>query len=212
MPKSAAFLFLALSLGVSARAAPSMALSAAFEPRLGTYAALDDKLTAYNFAPVGSPFLPAWGLRGRAFFDDDGLFATFGMSSGVRVSTAAQAVSPTVQNLSEFMGGVGYRLDNGLFAEVLGGFASHTMTVASATDGGALVSLGPAAQLRVGYALQLFEPWGWFLAVVVGANGQLPLGKPHTNPLWEEPFTRGSVGALTIGIESGLHLRLPEHP
>ncbi len=55
-------LFVALLAGISvpAVAAPSMAISAAFEPRIGTYAALDDKLAAYNFAPVGSPFLPAW--------------------------------------------------------------------------------------------------------------------------------------------------------
>jgi hypothetical protein len=206
-------LFLLICMAAaSASASPAMTVSAAFEPRLGSYDALDDGLAAYGFAPVGSPFLPVWGLRGRAFFDGDGLFATFAMNAGVRVSTSSLGAAPTVQNLSEFMGGVGYRLDSGLFAELQGGFASHTMTVASATDGGALVSLGPALHPRVGYAIQLFEPYGWVVAVVVGAHLHLPIGAPHQNPLWEEPFSRGAIGALTIGIESGLGLQSQDRP
>jgi hypothetical protein len=202
----------ALVTASSASAAPAMSVSAAFEPRLGSYDALDDGLSAYGFAPVGSPFLPVWGLRGRAFFDGNGLFATFAMNAGVRVSTSPKVASPTVQNLSEFMGGVGYRLDSGLFAEIQGGFASHTMTVASSTDGGALVSLGPALHPRIGYSIQLFEPYGWFVAVVVGAHLHVPLGAPHQNPLWEEPFSRGAIGALTIGIESGFGLQTQDRP
>jgi hypothetical protein len=53
----------------------------------------------------------------------------------------------------------------------------------------------------------LFEPFGWFIAATVGVSLHVPVGAPHRNPLWEEPFRRGVLPAFTMGLESGLGLK-----
>lgn len=186
-----------------AQAAPGMSLSFGFEPRVGTYAADDAQLADYGFAPVGSALLPAWGLRGRAFVTER-LFVGLAMTYGLRV--AEGPVAPTTVTLTETALGAGYRFPWGGFASVDVGFAAQTTTLASRTDGGALVQLGPVVHPRVGWARQFTAPFGWFLAVSAGVNLHFPLGAPHSNPLWEASFRRAVQPALTLGIESGLGL------
>lgn len=53
---------LLLALAGAPESPTSMSLSFGFEPRFGTYAALDQRLTSYGYAPVGSAFLPTWGF------------------------------------------------------------------------------------------------------------------------------------------------------
>lgn len=186
-----------------ASATPSMSLSFGFEPRVGAYAAQDQELSAYGFAPVASAFLPVWGLRGRLYFAS-GLFGQLAMSYGLRVAPGDP--SPTTISLTETTVGAGYRLPMGLFASLDLGFTAHTLSLGSLSDGGALVYLGPSIHPRVGWAKQLSGPLGSFLAVSLGVNVQFPLGSPHTNPLWEESFARAALPALTLGVESGFGL------
>ncbi len=182
----------------------AMALSFAYEPRLGTYAALDDALLDYGFTPVGGGLLPAWGLRGRAFFAG-GSFLQLSMTAGLRSSEGDPI--PTVSTLTESTAGTGYRHRSGAMASMDLGFSVLTQSVASELEGGALVYMGPVAHPRIGWSRQLSGPVGPFLAVVLGGSLQLPVGDPHRNPLWEEPFDRKLVGAVTLGIESGLGLQ-----
>lgn len=190
-----------LLVAPAAAAPPDMSVSFGFEPRLGTYDALDDALRAHHYAPVDSPLLPAWGLRGRVFFDS-GVFAQLAMSYGLRV--AAGTPAPTTTTLTETAGGVGYRLENGLFASLDAGFSAVTQSVSSALDGGALVYLGPSVHPRVGWSWLASQPMGWFVAVSAGINVHLPIGASHSNPMWETSFDRGAITAFTLGIESGL--------
>jgi hypothetical protein len=116
-------------------AAPGMSLSFGFEPRIGAYTANDSELGDYGFAKVGSPLLPAWGMRGRLFLNPD-VFTQLTMNYGLRVAQGATA--PTTVTLTETMMGAGYRLPWGGFASLDLGFAGQTTTLASRTDGGAL--------------------------------------------------------------------------
>jgi hypothetical protein len=183
---------------------PAMALSFGFEPRVGNYAALDDRLAGYGFTPVKSAFLPAWGLRGRALFGG-GSFAQMSMTYGIAVAGAQKI--PTVTTLIETAGGPGYLHSSGVLASVDFGFSVLTHAVASELEGGALVYKGPLVHPRVGWGRQFGGPVGPFVALVVGATLQLPAGPAHSIPLWEEPFERRLVSALTVGIESGLGLQ-----
>ena len=181
-----------------------MSVSFGFEPRIGTFAQLDTRLQAYGFAPVTSPVMPTWGLRGRAFFGK-GLFAALTMTAGFR-ATPGPGI-PTTLSVTETTGGLGYALPWGLFGSLELGFSALTQTVGSSREGGALVFLGPVVQPRVGWLRQFFEPFGWFIAVSVGANLHLPIGPAHTNPLWEERFQRTTIGSFTVTLESGLGFR-----
>jgi len=195
-------LALCLAVTMLGAAPPRVAVSFGFEPRVGGYASLDQRLTAYGFSPVGTAFLPAFGLRGRAFFAN-GLMVGLSMTYGV--GTGREAL-PTTTTLTETTAGIGYRLPSGVFASLDAGFSFLTQTVASRTGGGALLYPGPVVHPRIGWAWQFFEPFGWFIAASVGLSVHLPVGAPHRNPLWEESFQRGALPALTIGLESGLGL------
>lgn len=180
-----------------------VSLSFGFEPRLGNYQALDDELTAYGFAPVGAPALLTWGLRGRAFFGS-GLFMTMTMSYAFGMNEDASTPAPTTTSLIDAGAGVGYRLPVNLFASLNAGFSVLTHSVGSQLEGGALVYMGPSLHPRLGYIFSGGKPFGSFLAASVGYALHLPLGVAHRIPLWEEPFERRAVHALTLGIESGL--------
>ncbi len=196
--------FASLIAGAVAAAPPDMAVSFGFEPRVGTFAGLDERLRAYGFAPVASPVMPTWGLRGRAFFAG-GFFGALTMTAGVRV-TPGPAI-PTTLSLTETTAGVGYHTSWGLFVSLEAGFSALTQSVSSTREGGALVYLGPVVAPRVGWLRQFFEPFGWFIAASIGGNVHVPIGRAHTNPLWEEPFTRSTITSFTLTIESGLGYR-----
>ena len=196
-------------LAPSAHAAePAMGLSFAFEPRVGTYTASDELLGDYGFTPVGSAFLPAWGLRGRVFAGS-GTFLAMSVTNGISVSKGG--LVPTVSSLNESTAGVGHRLDSGAMASLDAGISVLTQTVGSDLEGGALVYMGPVLHPRIGWSRQLGEPLGSFVALVVGGTLQFPVGTPHDIPLWEESFQRRTIGTLTIGIESGVGLTAGGH-
>ena len=181
----------------------AMSMTFAFEPRIGTYANLDSRLESYGFAPVRSALLPTWGLRGRAFLTPN-LFAGLSMSYGVRSSAGDL---PTTTTFTESTASIGYRTSLGVFASLDAGYAVMTNSVASRTGGGAMVYGGPSAHPRLGFCAQLFEPFGWFVAITAGANLHLPVGPAHSNPLWEEGFRRSAISSVTVAIESGLGYR-----
>jgi len=197
-------LILALLSPAAIAAEPAMSLTFAFEPRFGSYAALDDALLAYDFTPVEGPALPAWGLRGRAFFEG-GSFLQLAMTYGIRVSDAGAI--PTVTTLTETTGGAGYRHRSGAMASLDAGFSVLSQAVASNLEGGALVYMGPVVHPRIGWFTQLGAPFGSALAVVLGGSIQRPVGAAHSIPLWEEDFERRTVTALTLGVESGVGLQ-----
>jgi hypothetical protein len=184
-------------------APPQLSFSFGFEPRIGGYTALDTSLMNYGFSPVGSPVLPSFGLRGRAFFPN-GLMVGLAMTYGVR--TGREAL-PTTATLTETTIGIGYRTSLGLFASLDAGFSFLSQAVASRAGGGALLYPGPVIHPRVGWVWQFFEPFGWFLAGSIGVSVHVPMGPAHTNPLWEEPFRRGVLPAFTVGLESGFGLK-----
>ncbi|MFT5681675.1 MAG: hypothetical protein ACI8RZ_002581 [Myxococcota bacterium] len=195
-------LLLASSLSSAGQTAPGMGLTFGFEPRFGNYTALNDTLLDYDFTPVESAFLPAWGLRGRVFLAG-GPFISMSMTYGLAV---AEGAIPTVSTLIESTGGAGYRHDSGWMVSMDAGLSVLSQSVASSTDGGALIYMGPVIHPRIGWSRQFGEPMGSLLAIVVGGTLHRPVGSVHSIPLWEESFDRNLIGALTIGIESGVGL------
>jgi hypothetical protein len=173
-----------------------LAFSFAFEPRIGSYAALDSKLRGYDFTPVRSPYLSAFGVRGRAWLNN-GLLIEMAMTYGIGV---ADGGVPTVTTAIDSGAGVGYMAPFGLFATMGMGFGVLTQSVASTSEGGALVYRAPFVHPRVGYAIMRSA---WFGAVSAGFVLHTPVGPAHEQPLWEEPFRRPTIHAFTIGIESG---------
>lgn len=177
-----------------------LSLSFAFEPRIGSYRALDPKLRTYGFARVGSPYLTAFGLRGRTWLPN-GFLVELAMTYGIGVADAERGVgAPTVSTLIDSGAGVGYMAPFGLFASMGAGFGVLTQSVGSTSEGGALVYRAPFIHPRVGYAIMRSA---WFGAVTAGFVLHAPVGPAHEQPLWEEPFRRPTIHAFTIGIESG---------
>lgn len=176
-----------------------MSLSFAFEPRIGSYAALDEKFRAYEFTPVRSPYLTAFGLRGRAWLPSGFLFELT-MTYGIGTADPAAEGVPTVTTMTDSGAGAGYMAPFGLFATMGVGFGVMTQSIASTAEGGALVYRAPFVHPRVGYALMRSA---WFGAVTAGFVVHAPVGPPHQQPLWEEPFSRPTIHAFTLGIESG---------
>ncbi len=123
------------------------------------------------------------------------------MTYGLKISPGDLA--PTTTTLSEVAAGIGYRTNSGMFASLSVGFSSLIQVLSSNIDGGALVYLGPALHPRVGWSWLASRPLGWFIAATAGLNLHIPIGSPHTNPLWDEPFHRSTIPAFTLGIESG---------
>ncbi len=176
-----------------------VSVSFAFEPRVGSYAALDSRLRAYGFAPVRSPYLTAFGVRGRTWLAN-GFLVELAMTYGIGTADPAGAGVPTVTTAIDTGAGAGYMAPFGLFATMGVGFGVLTQSVASTSDGGALVYRAPFIHPRVGYALIRSA---WFGAVSAGFVLHAPLGDAHQQPLWEERFRRPTIHAFTIGIESG---------
>ncbi len=173
-----------------------LAFSFAFEPRVGSYAAIDPVLRTYDFTPVRSPYLTAFGVRGRAWLHN-GFLVEMAMTYGI--ATADGGV-PTVTTLIDTGLGAGYMARFGLFASMGVGFGVLTQSVASTSEGGALVYRAPFIHPRVGYA---FMRSAWFGAISAGFVLHSPVGPAHEQPLWEESFRRTTIHAFTIGIESG---------
>ena len=192
----AAFL---LALEPSESPLEGVAVSFAFEPRVGSYAALDPTLRAYGFAPVRSPYLTAFGVRGRTWLPN-GFLIELTMTYGIATADASDGGPPTVTTLIDSGVGAGYMAPFGLFATVGVGFGVLTQSVASTSEGGALVYRAPFVHPRVGYA---FTRSAWFGAVSAGFVLHAPVGRAHEQPLWEASFERPTIHAFTIGIESG---------
>ncbi|MBV1858855.1 MAG: hypothetical protein KUG77_10615 [Nannocystaceae bacterium] len=176
-----------------------VAVSFAFEPRVGSYAALDERLRGYGFAPVRSPYLTAFGLRGRCWLPS-GFLVELTMTYGIGTAEARGGGVPTVTTVIDSGVGAGYMASFGLFATMGTGFGVLTQSVASSSEGGALVYRAPFIHPRVGYA---FVRSAWFGAVSAGFVLHAPIGPAHEQPLWEEPFGRPTIHAFTIGFESG---------
>lgn len=177
-----------------------------FEPRLGTYTALDASLTEYGYAPVRSAVLPAFGLRARYSWGK-GIYLPMEMTYAFLSNQAEGNPVPTTTTLIETGAGVGYRAGNGLYADGVFGFGVTSHSVGSRVDGGALVYMGPTVHPRVGWAFTLDAPTSPVFAVSVGYALHLPVGAAHHNVLWEASFDRPAVHALTVGLESGFRLR-----
>ncbi len=185
-------------------AVSAIGVTFAFEPRIGNYGALDDDLQGYGFAPVGSPFIPAWGLRGRMLLRNR-MYVGMSMTYGLIRADHPSSVVPTTTTLVDSAVGIGYGSRRGLMAGLDLGFAAMTHAVGSSIEGGALVYLGPSIHPRVGWA---FVGRGPMVAITVGYNLHVPVGAAHAQPLWEAPFARPAVHALTMGIESGFGWRM----
>jgi len=159
----------------------------------------DDELRDYGFAPVGTPLLPRWGVRGRLRYPG-GWVVSVAMSSAFATHRDPVTPVPTTTSWTRMGAGVGRALAGPVGAGVQLGFGSLTHTVGSDVQGGALVYLGPylAPELR----LELFAAPQW-LQLTVGLPVQLNPGPAHQQALWEEPFTRRVSVAGVLSVTTG---------
>ncbi|GEM_PF-1492566 len=179
-----------------------VALSFAFEPRVGSYRDHDRSLEDYGYAPVASPLQLSYGLRGRVF-TNSGWILGAAMSYGFRSTQIDTNPVPTTTTLFDIGFTGGHQLGLGLFATLDLGFSALSHSVGSSIDGGALVYLGPALAPRLGYVIVGSGP---FLAVSVGYSAHFPIGRAHTQVLWEQGFSRPVIHAGLFAIESGFAL------
>ena len=181
-------------------------LGFAFEPRVGSYRAVDDTLRDYGFVPVGSPVLLTYGLRGRVW-TEGGWVLGGAMSYGFAKRESSDNPVPTTMTRIETMASAGHQLGAGFDVTLDAGFAVHGLSVGSTVQGGALIYMGPALQPRVGWVPPLR---GAFFRVVVGYSILFPLNEPHSQPLWEDDFRQLPIHAFLFGIESGFELLRPQ--
>lgn len=188
-----------LSLAASA-APPATSIDFAFEPVVASITASDAQLQAYGFAPVGSPFLPAWGVRARHRFDS-GLTVGAGMMSAFASHRVDDNLVPTTTTWTRAGWALGHSTPGRLLVEAEAGFASLTHSVGSEVQGGALVYLGPYIHPRGGLVL-LSAPQ--HIELQLGYLLQVPVGAAHQQVLWEEDFRRPVVHGGTLAVQMGL--------
>ena len=165
---------------------------------LGTRA-LDDELEAYGFAPVGSPALPHWGVRGRITFPG-GIDVGVAMVSSFASRSADDNPVPTTTGWTRTGSLLGLRVHRVLRVGTQLGFASLTHSVGSTVQGGALVYLGPYVEPEL--KLVVLEAPQW-VQLTVGLPIQLAPGRPHQQALWEEDFVRRWVVAPMVSLTTG---------
>ena len=182
--------------------ATGFSLGFAFEPRVGSFRALDDRLRDYGFVPVRSPVLLTYGLRGRVWTEGGWVFGG-AMSYGFAKRDSSENPVPTTMTRIESMVSAGHQLGAGFDATLDAGFTVHSMSVGSTDQGGALVYMGPAIQPRVGWVPPLR---GSFLRLAVGYSIMFPVNRPHDQVLWEEEFRQMPIHAFLFGVESGIQL------
>jgi len=175
-------------------------LSSIFEPQIiFNLTDHDDTMKNYLYQPVGSPFLPAWGLQGK-FYEASGF--TFGMKSlyGFRSILSEEKDKATTLTLTKTGILTGYTFDSRFSLMMEAGFASLAQTVSSDIDGGAMVYLGPYFQPNVTYHLNFSR---WFGELGAGFYFHFPLGKAHGIPLWEEPFQYLCLYGFSLSVAMG---------
>lgn len=189
---------LALLLATAHAAAPTAAVTYAFEVQALNLGATDPQLESYGFAPVGGLPLFSNGVRGALTWES-GL--TLGLNMRSATSTRGRdAVVPTFVQATWTAAEVSGRVAGPLRAGGDVGFLALSEAVGSTVQGGALVYLGPFVQPRL--TVRLVDGPG-VVELAAGWTVHLPLGDAHDNALWEEPFDRTLVHGPTIGIHSG---------
>jgi hypothetical protein len=175
-------------------------LSSIFEPQIiFNLTDHDDTMEDYLYQPVGSPFLPAWGLQGK-FYEASGF--TFGMKSlyGFRSILSEGKDKSTTLTLTKTGFLSGYTFDSKFSLMMEAGFASLAQTASSDIDGGAMVYLGPYIQPEVTYYLNFSR---WFGELSAGFYLHFPLGEVHNIPLWEESFQHLYLYGFSISFATG---------
>lgn len=185
-------------------ATPGFSISFAFEPRLGTYGARNERLTSYGYVPV-SPLLLTYGLRGRVYGRRGWIFGG-AMSYGVSVNELAENPVPSVLSRVESAFSIGHQLGAGFELNVDVAFAVQNFTVGSSVGGGALLDLGPAIIPRVAWAPRRLPP---YVRLNIGYALSVAVAPPHTNPLWEESFRQALQHSFVFGVEMGYHRGRP---
>ncbi len=178
---------------------PSASVLVGFEPRALTITGSDDTLDAYGFAPVRTPFIPTWGLRGRVD-QESGWTTTMAMSYGIAVRRQDGNPVPTTTNQVLVGFGPGHRLGSRGHIGAVVGFASLGHTIGSPVQGGALTYLGPYVEPRGSFRI-VDGPSVIELSAAVLTH--LPVGRPHSQSLWEDDFRRRVVGGLSVSIHMG---------
>lgn len=190
----------------AARPKSGFSIGFAFEPRIGSFQAVDGTLEDYGFAPVGSPVLLTYGLRARVW-TPAGWMLGGAMSYGFAAREARDNPVPTTINRVETMVSAGHQLGLGFDVSFDAGFSVQSMSVGSPAQGGALVYMGPAVQPRFGWV----APIDWtYLRVIVGYSAMFPVGRPHDQPLWEAEFRQLPIHSFLLGLEMGFHMGRPE--
>lgn len=186
-------------LALPALAGPSTAVVFDFEPHFVDVTANDDTLEAYGYAPVRSPFVPQFGVRG-VFEEDSGV--RFGMTAsfGFISARADHTPVPTTTNWTKIGLVGGYRLHRLLAVGADVGFGALTHSVGSEQGGGALLYLGPFAQPRADVVLLDSPSW---LSVGVGWMLHVPVGPAHSQPLWEADFHNRLIHGPTLSVQTG---------
>ena len=169
------------------------------EPRLANFRQNDDRLAEYGFQPVGSAFLPAYGLS-ALFWTGGGWRLGGAMHYGFRLSNGESSEVPTTTTSVTMAYTIGRDLGHGFAIDGNVGFASLTHTIGSRQQGGSLVYLGPFIQPTIAWRIPVDFSHVEFSA---GYLLHFPIGDAHDNPLWEAEFARSIVHGLVIGLDMG---------
>jgi hypothetical protein len=194
---------MAIWMAVAAEAQTTFHASFAFAPLVTNLAALDHELEGYGFAPVGSPFLPSWGIHARATFPS-GVLVGASMASSFASNRVEGVAAPTTTTWTRLGWFAGALVADRVTTELELGFGSLTQTVGSDVGGGALVYLGPTVHPRVGLLI-LEAPQ--HLEVQVGWLAEVPIGPAHRQPLWDEPFRRPVIHGASLALVTGLGVK-----
>lgn len=193
----------ALLWAAPAWCAPHADVVYAFEPQLLTLGQSDEALVDYGFTPVGSGFVPAHSVRG-ALELDGGTRVGLSMATAFGLRRDERSAVPTTLQLTR----IGAHVGRAVTARVrLGGdlgFATVTHSVGSEVQGGGLAYLGPYGQPRL--AVRLVDHTA-VVELAAGWTVHVPLGPAHSNPLWEEPFTRPVIHGPLVSVQVGFGTR-----
>jgi hypothetical protein len=122
------------------------------------------------------------------------------MSYGIAVRPDDGKPVPTTTNQVLVGFGPGHMLGSRGHIGAVFGFATLGHTVGSSVQGGALTYLGPYIEPRGSFRV-VDGPGVIELSAAVLTH--LPVGRPHSQILWEEDFRRPVIGGLSISIHAG---------
>ena len=171
-----------------------------FEARFPDIDQNDARLREYGFEPVGSRFVPSYGLRAKFWLADEWRLGA-AMAYGFSLSDGDHSAVPTTTSFLRMTFSTERHISHGFAAGIDTGFALIQHTVGSTEQGGALLYAGPMAQPGISWSTS----FGSFLVEPsIGYEVHFPIGAAHDNPLWEASFQRSVIHGFVASINLGM--------